>query len=198
MLKYACSWTCMHPCSRLGRHLKTAHTHTHYPACAYVCISEVLMHLCQAWLSLFCSFLMTPPGKLTVAVLCAQPLMWVIMTSQTCSWEERRSWDLCFPFFFFFKLPTGILFRKKKVREEETEAWKERKRGEIKYLAKTKMRLCVHTNCSSNWCLFLCCCCFTSINIWEQKWLFYYHCLRLFNVNWWYLASRASHVLTAS
>lgn len=38
--------------------------------------------------------------------------------------QLRRAEELgsVLPFFFFFKLPTGILFRKKKVREEETEA----------------------------------------------------------------------------
>lgn len=98
---------------------------------APVCVcarEEVLMRLCQAWLGLLCSFLMTPPGKLTVAVLSAQPLMWVIMTSQTCSLEERRSGDRCSRFFLFFTLPSGILFRKKKKRKEGREKQKERER----------------------------------------------------------------------
>lgn len=117
------------------------------------------MRFCQAWLGLLCSFLMTPPGKLTVAVLSAQPLMWVIMTSQTCSQEERRSGDPCSQsFFLFFYFPVAYYSERKREGETET-------RGEIKYLAKTRMRFCVHTKCAADWCFCLCCYCLTQTRI---------------------------------
>lgn len=50
-------------------------------------------------------------------------------------------------FFFFFNFPVAYYSGRK--REGETETRGERG-GEIKYLAKTRMRFCVHTKCAAD------------------------------------------------
>lgn len=94
------------------------------PACTptpqYMCISVRPGSVCCV------RFLMTPPGKLTVAVLSAQSLMWVIMTSQTCSREEWRSGDPCS--LFFFHIPVAHYSKRK---EGEIDRERERQRLNI-------------------------------------------------------------------
>lgn len=109
--------------------------------------------------------------------------------------QPRRAeeWGSVLSVFFFFSLPSGILFRKKeggRDRDTHTE-----RGGEIKYLAKTRMRFCVHTKCAANWCFCLCCYCLTRTKRYrhENNLFFFFKefCLNIFKGNKLYLPSHA-------
>lgn len=94
---------------------------------------------------------MTPPGKLTVAVLSAQPFD---VSDYDITDVQRRSGDPCAPVFFFpFHIPVAHSSERK---EGEIDRGGE---GTIKYLARKRTRLLfffsMNTKCVANWCFCL-------------------------------------------